>query len=282
DQADIDRRMDAERRRAAELELERRSQSVKRDLPRPDMLAGGALAVAGDASIPGPVLELIGAEMRALILRDAQEHPVPDVPPLRLSDPAAAAELEAVSDSMLAVARALVAEEAAAMRGEAEDAYKRLAGPAGDGLWRAAEDAAVWLPQAQAYRPAREIGAADWIEKHRRDLAARREVMAADAARAAKIERKLAVALGGYQARAKTLCESIQAAYSEYEQTRLDSEAFTRLHAAEQATIPARLEAAEAEVRVVETRERYLQSEYRDLLEHRNRLAARLAGHSPK
>ncbi|KAJ2711959.1 Pre-mRNA-splicing factor cef1 [Coemansia spiralis] len=276
DQADIDQLLEAERRRAAELELERQSQCVRRDLPRPDMLSGSALAAASDASTPRSVLELISDEMRALILRDAREHPVPDMPLLRPSDPADAT-LETVSDSMLAAARALVAEEAAAMRSEAADAYKRLAGPAGNMLWRAAEDSAVWLPQAQAYRPVHEVGAADWIEKHRRDLAARREVMGAEAARAAKIERKLGVTLGGYQARSKALCDKIQAAYKAYEQAHLDAEAFARLHVLEQAAIPARLEKAEAEVRTIETRERYLQSEYQNLLEHRNRLAAQLA-----
>ncbi|KAJ1735209.1 Pre-mRNA-splicing factor cef1 [Coemansia biformis] len=276
DQADIDRRLEAERRQAAELELERRSQSVKRGLPRPDVLTGNMLAVAGDASIPDPVLKMVSDEMRALIPHDARVHPVPNVPPLRPSQPFDAT-LEAISDDMLAAARALVDKEAAAMRQEIQGAYRQLADAAGDELWRAAEDAETWLPQAQAYVPTREVGAEDWIEKHRRELAARRKVMAEEAARATKIERKLGVTLGGYQARSKALGDKIHAAYKEYEQARLDMEAFGRLYTSEQATIPARLEKAEAEARKAEARESLLQSEYRALLERRDQLAAQLA-----
>ncbi|KAJ2777593.1 Pre-mRNA-splicing factor cef1 [Coemansia javaensis] len=274
DQADIDQRLDAERRCAAELELQRRSQSVKRGLPRPDMLADGALVAVRDAAIPGAVLDLIGDEMRALVLHDAHAHPVPDAPPLRAQGPGAAPALEELPDDILEAARRLVEAEMAEMLGEMRSAYERLAGHAGDALWGAAEAAAVWLPQAQAYAPTHTVGAADWIEKHRRDLASRREAVAEEAARAAKTERKLGVALGGYQARAKALGDKIRAAHQEYEQARLDADAFARLHTLEQAAIPARIEKAEAETRAVEAREAQLQAEYQALLDRRNRLVA--------
>ncbi|KAJ1670031.1 Pre-mRNA-splicing factor cef1, partial [Coemansia sp. RSA 2052] len=124
------------------------------------------------------------------------------------------------------------------------------------------------------------VSDAEWVEKHRLDLASRREMMAEEATRAAKIEKKLGVTLGGYQARSKTLDGKIADAYKAFEQAKLDTEAFGALYEAEQAIIPARIEKAQAELRKVETRESQLQGEYRELIERRNALAAAVASSS--
>ncbi|KAJ1828256.1 Pre-mRNA-splicing factor cef1, partial [Coemansia sp. RSA 2599] len=89
------------------------------------------------------------------------------------------------------------------------------------------------------------------------------------------IEKKLAVTLGGYQARSRMLDEKILAAYREYEQAELETRAFSALYAGEQAIIPARIEKAQEELRAVETLERSLQAEYQELVGRRNALAGR-------
>ncbi|KAJ2804600.1 Pre-mRNA-splicing factor cef1 [Coemansia guatemalensis] len=279
DRADIERRVEQERKAAAELELLRRSQSVKRNLPRPDMLLENVLATTSDSSVPASVLDMISNEMRTLIMHDARKHPVPETLPLRPSRPIDST-LEAIADDMLEKARSMVDEEMANMRQEMRDAYEQLSGPVGEDLWHSAERSETWLPQRQKYVATENVTEEDWIGKHRLDLERRRELMAEQATRATKVERKLGVALGGYQARSKALCEKIQAAYKKLEQTKLDTMAFADLHASEKATIPARIEKAEDELSKVEARESQLQEEYQALLERRDKLAAELASSS--
>ncbi|KAJ2359452.1 Pre-mRNA-splicing factor cef1 [Coemansia erecta] len=276
DQEDIERRAEAEREQAAERELQRRTQSVKCKLPRPDTLSDAMLACTSDSSISPEVLKLVSTEMRALILHDARKYPVPDVPPLRASM-SSDLELDVIPDDMLDAARAMVNKEVGDMLQEMRDAFGRLSGPPGDDLWRDTERSSVWLPQSQKYTDADKVSERDWIEKHRHELIKRRERMTKDAARATKIERKLGVTLGGYQARSKTLGEKLQTAYKEFEQAKLDVNAFRSLYTAEQATIPARIERAEAELRSVEMHESQLQQEYQALLDRHNQTNSSLA-----
>ncbi|KAJ2161745.1 Pre-mRNA-splicing factor cef1 [Coemansia sp. RSA 552] len=276
DQADVERRLEGQRKLAAEQAFQRQSKSVQLKLPRPDMLPDTLLACTSDSDIPASVLDMVSAEMRRLILHDARKFPVPDVPPLRPA-PGADSALEEIPDAMLQAAREMVDQEAAAALQEIRDAYSQLAAPAADALWHTAEQSDVWLPHTSRYVAASSVGDSDWIEKHRHDLTQRRERMTHEAARASKIERKLGVALGGYQAREKALGEKINAAYKGYEQASLDAGAFARLHASEQAAIPARIDRAESELRRVEIREDQLQHEYKALLEQRDQLAAELA-----
>ncbi|KAJ2489941.1 Pre-mRNA-splicing factor cef1 [Coemansia sp. RSA 2050] len=273
DQADVERRMEKMRIEEAKLEMRRRTRCVQLGLPRPSAMPAGALAVAADPSIPEAVLGLISDEMRALVLSDARKYPVPDMPLLRPARPSDA-QLDDIADSLLERARLLVDEEMNSIRDDVRELYQQLAKPAGLDVWQAAESAETWLPQAKRFVATEKVSNAEWIEKHRLDLASRRELMAEEAARAGKIEKKLGVTLGGYQARSKALDGKIAEAYKAFEQAKLDSEAFGALYAAEQAIIPARIEKARAELRKVEARESHLQGEYKELIERRNALVA--------
>ncbi|KAJ2464791.1 Pre-mRNA-splicing factor cef1, partial [Coemansia sp. RSA 2322] len=277
DQADVERRMTKMRIQEAELEMRRRTKAVQCDLPRPDVLPTGVLAVAADPRTPKGVLDLIGCEMRALILSDARKYPVPDKPPLRPNHPSESRQLEDIADSILDHAKSLIEEEMANMPKASHEQYKRLAGPAGVHIWQAAEDAETWLPQTKRFAATDAISNAEWIEKYRLDLAGRRAKMAEEAARATKAEKRLAVTLGGYQARSKTLDGKIAESYKAFEQARLDTEAFGALYAVEKAIIPARIEKAETELRSIEARENILQREYQELIERRNALSATVA-----
>ncbi|KAJ2669951.1 Pre-mRNA-splicing factor cef1 [Coemansia sp. RSA 1085] len=275
DQADIERRLASQRKLEAEKELQRRSQSVKLKLPRPDNLDDRSLACTGDKDVPMEVLDLVSQEMRSLILHDAHKYPVPDMPPLRTSL-TQVPNLEEISDGMLQSARAMVDKEMEDMFNEVRGAYSQLSGLASEAIWQEAENASIWLPQSKEFVDAKQVTTSDLIAKHKFDLAKRRERMIEEAARANKLERKLGVTLGGYQARSKMLNEKIQAAYKEFEQAKLDTGAFTDLHTAEQAIIPARIEHAESELRKVETRENQLQQDYQALIDRRNLLKSQL------
>ncbi|ORX70574.1 hypothetical protein DL89DRAFT_266772, partial [Linderina pennispora] len=230
DQTDVESRLAKEREEREEAELRRRSKPVQLNLPRPDALSSEILAVSVSSGLP-------------------PSHPVPNAPVLRGAR-SADAELEEISDDLLEQARAMVATEIEQnmpqeMKQLFESAGKVLAATA----WASAERSETWLPAANKYVATSEISNGEWIEKYSVELAQHRELMAAEAARATKAERKLGITLGGYQARAKALTDKIITAHKDFEQAKLDSEAFASLYTAEQAAIPARIEKAEEELK---------------------------------
>ena len=85
----------------------------------------------------------------------------------------------------------------------------------------------------------------------------------ADAEKGNKIEKKLAVHLGGYQQRAKTLRSKIVEAADALEKVRISLDTFRTLQIAEEAAIPRRLEELREEVSFVSKREREAQQVYR-------------------
>ncbi|KAJ2830928.1 Pre-mRNA-splicing factor cef1 [Coemansia furcata] len=272
----VERRMEKMRIEEAELEMRRRSKCIQIDLPRPSAISTSTLAVAANQSILEAVLSLISNEMRALMPSDASKYPVPDMPLLRPAHPSDT-QLDEIPDSLLEGARLLVEEVMSSLREDVRELYQRLAKPASHDLWQAAEDAETWLLQTKQFVATEKVSNAEWIEKHRLDLTSRRELMAEEAARATKIEKKLGFTLGGYQARSKALDGKIAKAYKAFEQAKLDSEAFGALYAVGQAIIPARIEKAQSELCKVETRESQLQGEHKELVERRNALAAAAA-----
>ncbi|KAJ2748763.1 Pre-mRNA-splicing factor cef1 [Coemansia pectinata] len=241
----------------AELEMHRHTKCVQLDLPRLNAIPTSTLAIAANPSISEAVLGLISNEMRALMLCDARKYPVPDIPLLRPAHPSDA-QLDDIADSFLEGAKSLVDEEMSNMPEVIRGLYQQLVEPT----------------------ETDKVSNAEWIEKHQLDLVSRRELMAEEATRATKIEKKLGVTLGGYQARSKTLDSKIAEAYKAFEQAKLNSEAFGTLYTAEQVIIPARIEKAQAELRKVETRESQLQAAYQELIERRNALAAAVASSS--
>ncbi|KAJ2703049.1 Pre-mRNA-splicing factor cef1 [Coemansia sp. IMI 203386] len=260
DQADVERQMELLRLQEVERSLHRRTQCVQRGLPRPDVLSASVVAVADDPAVG----RIISNEMRRLILHDSQQYPVAGKPILRAPSDMHIEEPEEISDEQLAQARALVAAEIS----DAGIEYAEIE----EDAWRKAENAEIWIGQESRYVRADEVTGEQLVGKYKTELGARRELMTQEAAKAAKIEKKLAVTLGGYQARSKMFNDKISAAYKEYEQTDLDTRAFAALYASEQAIIPARIQKAQDELRAVEVLERSLQAEYQELVERKNAL----------
>lgn len=95
------------------------------------------------------------------------------------------------------------------------------------------------------------------------------------ASTANKLEKKLALHLGGYQARAKTLRKKIAEAAEAVERARLALDGFQTLRVGEEAALGRRLERLRGEVGVVTRREREGQERYRDVVEEVRGLDAR-------
>jgi pre-mRNA-splicing factor CDC5/CEF1 len=104
-----------------------------------------------------------------------------------------------------------------------------------------------------------------------------REEMSKEASKASKIEKKLNITLGGYQARSKALSKRVTDAFNELVRTKVDYESFARLSMNETITGPQRLEALKEEVDVLSRRERLLQERYAELDRERGDAESRVA-----
>ncbi|KAF8652755.1 hypothetical protein AX16_004251 [Volvariella volvacea WC 439] len=148
------------------------------------------------------------------------------------------------------------------------------------------DDASSWAKQRQnlVFNPSKRI----WIEAefvaqdervagYTSVLNDCREQMSKDANKAAKMEKKLGVTLGGYVARSQALSKRITDAYNELSKTKLDYNAFARLQTNESVAGPRRIAALKEEVEHLEQRERTLQARYAELEAERREAEGRVA-----
>jgi pre-mRNA-splicing factor CDC5/CEF1 len=101
--------------------------------------------------------------------------------------------------------------------------------------------------------------------------------MTADAAKAAKQEKKLGTVLGGYQARFKTLSSKLASVYEQVDESLLALDNFRILAHSEQAAIPRRIEILTKEVRDLERREREGQIKYSEMSREKAELEQRVS-----
>jgi pre-mRNA-splicing factor CDC5/CEF1 len=105
----------------------------------------------------------------------------------------------------------------------------------------------------------------------------RRAAVGREAARAAKVEKKLGVTLGGYTARAEELGKRLGTASVAIRETAIEYESFARLRVTESAMGPARVATLKEEVDRLEARERALQSLYGELEKEKREAEDRVA-----
>lgn len=105
------------------------------------------------------------------------------------------------------------------------------------------------------------------------------DAIVAAAEKGNKIEKKLALHLGGYQQRAKTLRSKITEAADALEKASFSLDSFKTLQIAEEAAIPRRLEGLRGEVSFVSRREREAQDVYRARKEELNSLVGGTNGY---
>jgi pre-mRNA-splicing factor CDC5/CEF1 len=92
-----------------------------------------------------------------------------------------------------------------------------------------------------------------------------RETMTREAGKMSKLEKKLGVTLGGYQARSKAFSKRISDAFDELQKGKVDYESFARLRINESVVGPRRVDALKEEVERLERREKRLQERYAEL-----------------
>ncbi|KAG6813103.1 hypothetical protein H0H92_013957 [Tricholoma furcatifolium] len=289
DAAERDARARRKREAEEQAALVRRSQAVKLGLPRPAVVDVEGLlqrlSFAEDDSDLGKAQQLIDAELAQLLLHDAITYPLPgttlpghtvsmyDQP--RDEDVEAAkaaihlelsstvgfpnANPEQLRDGLLALANAEVVNEGSSWG------------------WGAVRQQLAYDASSKAWVDPTDLSPTQRIEGYSTILDDSRNTMAKDASKAAKMEKKLGVQLGGYVARSQALSKRVIDAFVELNTTQVEYNSFLRLRINEAAVGPRRLEALKEEVEKLTKREKLLQERYAELDGERREAQARIA-----
>lgn len=299
DQSDLDRLREKEREVEAEAAWARRSQVVRRGLPRPSDINHSILRSIPPSQTPQQesamtdlqrAEEMIKQEMITMMHYDNLLNP----PPSQLAEASkqAATASGAISSAQqkrymqqvksaheaylretpfgqfdepeLKEAEKLLVDEMAVVRtgmnhGElSADAYGKV--------WNECLSQVLYLPAHRRYTRANLVSKRDRIESYEKRLDQLRQLMADEAKRAAKLEKKLRILLGGYQSRAQTLMKAILESVDQIEQSQMELTTYERLHEQEAGAIVRRSEVLEADVERQQRRGAELQREYARLV----------------
>lgn len=267
--------------------LARRSQVVKRGLPRP-VEFDAARFVAQLEATEGEVEvveqeegrkeaeRLVAIEMVKLLEHDAIAYPVAG----GKKAGGGLSTLPFIEDDLLAQARALVHDEMAEAVGlpGASDAVlqRAIAMDVGEfeRAWRPRFEELGFHAQSRTMVPVSTMSDEERIAGLAARMDLNRERMSRESTKAAKVEKKLGVVLGGYMARAKTLGGKLSEGYEELARTRIELESFARLATNEEGAMVRRTEGLRDEVDKLERREREGQSRFRELMEVKEGLRA--------
>jgi len=214
-------------REAEELAiLNRRSQVLKRDLPRPKVENPDRLC-AEVQKTPDQIQRMVAEEMARLILFDAARYPLPNAKPV-----SAPKGLEEYS-----------AEEMASARAEVEKELGEVVSEIDSEEWDEMDEKDVESIPSSAV-----------------------EAKLKEAAPAGnKLEKKLSLTLGGYLNRQGLLSGKIKEVTDAIEQAMIDLEVYRLLQVREESAAPLRVSSIQEEVENLERRERDGQRKYKEL-----------------
>jgi len=283
DQADLDQQTEEEYMARREKELRRRSQAVQRDLPRPTDMNDSVLRPL-NSDPPLTELqraeELIKREMIVMMHHDCVETPTP----AQMGEGGKKAKAEGgeraivneqlhrlflekhpyqqFSEEEVAEAKELMQKEMETVKAGMDH---NLSDQAYTQVWEECLAQVLYLPSQRRYTRANLASKKDRIESLRDRLESNRAHMTKEARRAAKIEKKLKVLTGGYQARAQGLIKQIGDLNDQIGQSRLDHSTFAFLKDQETRAIPKRLSSLTDDVERQTSRENELQKRYSDM-----------------
>jgi pre-mRNA-splicing factor CDC5/CEF1 len=131
----------------------------------------------------------------------------------------------------------------------------------------------LFVPSQNRFTRASLASKKERIESLEKRLEVNRSYMTQEAKRAAKLEKKLKILLGGYQSRAQTLSKQLQDIYEQIEQTYVEMKTFENLREHEISAVPKRIESLTEDVLRQTERERELQRRFADLQQQKDDLS---------
>ncbi|XP_074093173.1 cell division cycle 5-like protein isoform X2 [Macrotis lagotis] len=144
--------------------------------------------------------------------------------------------------------------------------HGELSNEAYNQVWEECYSQVLYLPGQSRYTRANLASKKDRIESLEKRLEINRGHMTTEAKRAAKMEKKMKILLGGYQSRAMGLMKQLNDLWDQIEQAHLELRTFEELKKHEDSAIPRRLECLKEDVQRQQEREKELQQRYAGLL----------------
>lgn len=285
DQADVDARKIAELKAKREKELALRSQVIQRNMPRPLDINTTILRPTGDYQQLNEIQkaeELIKQEMVTMLHYDALNDPVA-IPglgqPKKQTSNIHAAYLEnhpyrQYTKRELEEAKLMLKEEMQNVK--IGMAHGDLSIESYSQVWQECLAQVLYLPSQNRYTRANLASKKDRLESAEKKLEQNRKHMAKEAKRCVKMEKKLKVLTGGYQARAQALNKELQDTYDQIDSSYLLLSTFKCLAKQEDLAIPKRLESLNEDVARQMEREKLLQIKYGKLRMELDELNAQL------
>lgn len=249
DQSDVDQRRVEEFQRRRALELRQRSQVIQRDLPRPFEINTSILRPSGDMQNLNEMQraeEMIKAEMITMLHYDSLKNPVQNALGPRRVTPANSAaflnehpyaefDLEEMEQARVLLEAEMATVKKGMLHGElALESYAHV--------WEECLEQVLYLPSQNRYTRANLASKKDRLESAEFSLESNRKFMAREAKRCGKIEKKLKILTGGYQAKAQALTKQLQETFEQVEQSHLALSTFRFLAQQEETAIPRRME----------------------------------------
>ncbi|XP_077586222.1 cell division cycle 5-like protein [Stigmatopora nigra] len=287
DASDVELRKQAIRDAEKEKELKLRHTAVQRDLPRPtdvneSVLRPSSMEPLSDLQVAE---ELIKQEMITMMHHDCLHHPTAggQLQRAKARGPASASNnvlhvgyLEAhpyntVSTEDMEKAKGILAAEMEVVK--VGMGHGDLSMEAYCQVWEECYGQVLYLPGQNRYTRANLASKKDRIESVEKKLDVNRSHMTAEARKAAKMEKKLKILLGGFQSRALGLLKQHNELWEQVEQAATELETFSQLKKHEDLAIPRRLEALREDVERQMDRERELQQRYGELVTEKDTLA---------
>ncbi|XP_017944231.1 cell division cycle 5-like protein isoform X3 [Neopelma chrysocephalum] len=280
DAADIEARKQALREAERAKELKRMHKAVQKNLPRPSEVNETILR---PLNVEPPLTdlqkseELIKKEMITMLHFDLLHHPFGEQlsgkkgkgPGFGSNNAEHMAYLEQnpyekFSKEDLKKAQDLLAQEMEVVKQGM--GHGELSSEAYNQVWEECYSQVLYLPGQSRYTRANLASKKDRIESLEKRLEINRGHMTTEAKRAAKMEKKLKILLGGYQSRAMGLIKQLNDLWDQIEQAHLELRTFEELKKHEDAAIPRRLECLKEDVQRQQEREKELQQRFADFM----------------
>ncbi|KAG6850482.1 hypothetical protein H0H93_012903 [Arthromyces matolae] len=288
DAADRDARERLRREMEERNVLERRSNPVKRRLPRPAVVDTEALlrrlSIADTQDYDHrQARQLIDDEIVQILQHDAISHPLPGtvLPGSTISsyrqplDSDVEAAKEAVHLELSLTVGFPNANPDQLRNGLLDIAKAEFVDE--DASWAAIRKRLLYDPSAKLWVDPKDLLPLHRVAGYSAVLEDTRATMTQDASKAAKVEKKLGVQLGGYLARSQALSKRISDALGELHTTYINYNSFLRLQGNETAVGPRRIDVLKEEVEKLARQERVLQERYAELDLERREALSRIA-----
>eukprot|EP00730_Choanoeca_flexa_P019692 TRINITY_DN9626_c0_g1_i3.p1 TRINITY_DN9626_c0_g1~~TRINITY_DN9626_c0_g1_i3.p1 ORF type:complete len:758 (+),score=197.87 TRINITY_DN9626_c0_g1_i3:68-2341(+) len=250
DAAEIDEEAAERRRQQAEAEFKLQSQAVQRGLPLPKEV-NHAILREKPADELQAADELIKQEMLALLD----------------SDTGAGQTVPLLDKVSKAAAEQVLNQEMATMAQEHDDEDVNVRLQRYTQAREAVADAVIYVPSAKRYARASLQSNTDRLQSMEVEHKTLRDIMGKEFKKAAKMEKKLNIALGGYQKRAQALRQAIQELAAQRDQYKLQSQCFAQLRLQELQAMPSRVASMKQQVKEQQDRQTKLQMSYKQLTE---------------